>query len=68
MATYDYVCLLIFLYHFWVTLPRAPHLLICAETNGGTLIEKLRTIVEKILPVFYHHVVVMRQRKGCLDL
>jgi hypothetical protein len=33
-ATYA-MCVILFFGHFWVTLPGAPHLLNCAETNGG---------------------------------
>jgi hypothetical protein len=42
-ATYDDVRQIILLFFSWVTLPRAPHFLNCAETNGGKIKEKMCT-------------------------
>jgi hypothetical protein len=60
-ATYA-MCVNLFFCYFWVTLPGAPHLLNCAETNGGIVKQKVVSDLESSRADF----IQCRRRSYCL--
>ena len=74
-ATYA-MCVNLFFCYFWVTLPGAPHLLNCAETNGGIVKQKVVSDLESSRADFIQcrrrvHIVyyigsLKRKKFGCI--